>query len=210
MMDFIFGKKKTPQELMRQYKRQIDRTVRELDRERVKMQQQEKKLIAEMKKLAKDGQIDAVKIMAKDIVRTRSYVTKFYKMRAQLQAVGLRLQTLRSTAEMTKAMSGVTRVMVGMNQRMNIPAMQKVMAEFAKQSDLMDQKEEFIGDTIDDIMEGEDEEEEEEQLVNSVLDEIGLDLSGQIPVHQKAIKQPVQALQEEDSLQARLDNLRRD
>lgn len=48
--------------------------------------------------------------MAKDVVRTRNYVTKMYKMRAQLQAVGLRLQTLKSTAEMMTAMRGVTRV----------------------------------------------------------------------------------------------------
>ena len=30
--------------------------------------------------------------MAKDLVRTRKYVQKFYGMRTQLQAVGLRIQ----------------------------------------------------------------------------------------------------------------------
>lgn len=39
--------------------------MRELDRERVKMEQQEKKLIMDIKKMAKAGQMDAVKIMAK-------------------------------------------------------------------------------------------------------------------------------------------------
>ena len=33
-----------------------------------------------------------VKIMAKDLVRTRQYVTKFYEMRSQLQAISLRLE----------------------------------------------------------------------------------------------------------------------
>lgn len=39
--------------------------MRELDRERTKMEQQEKKIIADIKKMAKQGQMDAVKVMAK-------------------------------------------------------------------------------------------------------------------------------------------------
>lgn len=34
----------------------------------------------------------ACKVMAKDLVRTRRYVQKFYQMKTQLQAVGLRIQ----------------------------------------------------------------------------------------------------------------------
>lgn len=39
--------------------------IRELDRERGALERQEKKLIADIKKMAKTGQMDAVKIMAK-------------------------------------------------------------------------------------------------------------------------------------------------
>ena len=42
--------------------------------------------------------------MAKDLVSTRRYVQKFYQMRTQLQAVGLRIQTLRSNQQMAEAM----------------------------------------------------------------------------------------------------------
>lgn len=35
---------------------------------------------------------EAVKIMAKDVVRTRRYVRKFILMRAQIQAVSLKIQ----------------------------------------------------------------------------------------------------------------------
>jgi len=47
---------KTPAEQLRENKRMIDRAIRELDRERQRMEMQEKKTIAEMKKLAKAGQ----------------------------------------------------------------------------------------------------------------------------------------------------------
>jgi charged multivesicular body protein 2A len=49
--------------------------------------------------------------MAKDLVRTRRYIQKFFQMRTQLQAVGLRIQTLRSNQQMADAMRGATRVL---------------------------------------------------------------------------------------------------
>jgi len=42
---------------MKEYKRSIDKSIRELERERVKMQQQEKKLISDMKRHAKQNQM---------------------------------------------------------------------------------------------------------------------------------------------------------
>ena len=70
--------------------------MRDLDRDRMKMDQQEKKIIADIKKMAKEGQMDAVKIMAKDLVRTRRYSKKFMQMNCNLQAMSLEVQTLKS------------------------------------------------------------------------------------------------------------------
>ena len=56
--------------------------------------------------MAKSGQMEAVKIMAKDLVRTRNFVKKFILMRANIQAVSLKIQTLRSQAAMANALKG--------------------------------------------------------------------------------------------------------
>src|SRR5690606_1554414 len=101
--------------------------------------------------------------------------------------------------------------MVSMNNKMNIPQMTNIMKEFQKQSDMMDMKEEVMGDAIDDVMAGEEDEEEEEELVSSVLDEIGLHLSGQVEIEKKGITLKTKETSKEDEeLQARLDNWRRD
>ena len=42
---------------MREYKRSIDKATREIEKERTKLQNQEKKIIADIKKAAKDGQM---------------------------------------------------------------------------------------------------------------------------------------------------------
>ena len=56
-MGNAFGTKKTLKEQMRENKRTITRAIRELDRERTNLQNQEKKLIADIKKMAKEGQV---------------------------------------------------------------------------------------------------------------------------------------------------------
>lgn len=148
--------------------------------------------------------------MAKDLVRTRNHVTKFYRMKAQMQAVSLRLQTLKSTAEMTKAMSGVTKAIVSMNKRMDMKSMQNVLREFAKQNEMMDMKEEMMSDMIDDAMEEEDDEIEEESLVSQIFDEIGLDLTGKIKDTPSGMSIGATEVEEEDTeLQARLENLKK-
>merc|ERR1719446_853247 len=61
--------------------------------------------------MAKLGQMDAVKVMAKDLVRTRRYVKKFIMMKANIQAVSLKITTLKSQNAMANAMKGVTKAM---------------------------------------------------------------------------------------------------
>ena len=147
-MEWLFGRKMTPDEMLRKNQRALNKAMRELDRERMKMEQQEKKIIADIKKMAKQGQMDAVKIMAKDLVRTRRYVKKFMLMRANIQAVSLKIQTLKSQNAMAQAMKGVTKAMGNMNKQMKLPEIQKIMMEFEKQSEIMDMKEEMMSDTI--------------------------------------------------------------
>jgi charged multivesicular body protein 2A len=65
------GNKPSFEEKMRENKRRIHRSIREIDRERVKLQNTEKKTIREIKKLAKQNQTPSVKILAKDLVRIR-------------------------------------------------------------------------------------------------------------------------------------------
>lgn len=231
-MEWLFGKRRTPEEMLRQNQRALNKAMRDLDRERTKMEQQEKKLIADIKKMAKDNQMDAVKIMAKDLVRTRRYVKKFILMRANIQAVALKVQTLRSQNAMATAMKGVTRALQNMNRQMNLPQIQRIMSEFEKQSDIMDMKEEMMSEAIDDVIGDEEDEEESDVVVTQILDELGVQLNqklGELPMANSTIatkdkagnKVPVvagagggggggaDANDADADLMARLENLRR-
>jgi charged multivesicular body protein 2A len=56
-MEFLFGTRKTPAEILKQNQRALNKAQRDLDRERTKLEAQEKKLIADIKKSAKAGQM---------------------------------------------------------------------------------------------------------------------------------------------------------
>lgn len=56
-MEWLFGKRVTPEEMLRKNQRALNKAMRDLDRERMRMEQQEKKIIADIKKMAKDGQM---------------------------------------------------------------------------------------------------------------------------------------------------------
>ena len=73
IIEWAFGKRMTPAERLRKHQRALEKTQRELDRERVKLENQEKKLVQDIKKSAKNGQMGAVRIQAKDLVRTRRF-----------------------------------------------------------------------------------------------------------------------------------------
>ena len=96
-------------------------------------------------------------------------------MRTQLQAISLRIQTVRSNEQMMQSMKGATSLLGSMNRQMNLPALQRIAMEFEKENDIMDQRQEMMDDAIDDVT-GLEDEEEGEDVVREVLDEIGVDL----------------------------------
>ena len=203
-MDFVKAifTRKTPEQRMKEHKRGLDRTCRELDRERVKLECAEKKLIIEMKKAANQNQIAAVRIMAQDLVRSRRYSQRFRAMKAQLQAVSLRMTTMQSTAQLSQAMSQVTRAMHQMNSQVNLTGMQNTMREFDRQNQMMCMKEEIISDQMDLEEEEDDDEDQSDLEVRKVLDELCLGIGEKIRVTTKptptTVTPTTSATEEED------------
>lgn len=65
----------TPAERLRKNQRLLDKAIRELDQVRVKLEKQEKTLVTQIKQSAQKNQMGAAKIQAKDLVRTRRYLS---------------------------------------------------------------------------------------------------------------------------------------
>jgi charged multivesicular body protein 2A len=79
-------------------------------------------------------------------------------------------------------MKGVTKALTAMNKKMDIPGLQKIMAEFMRENEKAEFVQEAMGDAIDDAMEEEGAAADEERVVNQVLDELGVSMSESVPV----------------------------
>lgn len=80
---------------------------------------------------------------------------------------------------MMQSMKGATQILGSMNRQMNLPQLQRIAMEFERENDIMDQRQEMMDDAIDD-MNGPEEEGETDEIVDQVLEEIGVDLKNAV------------------------------
>lgn len=223
-MGNIFGSKKSVAEILKDAKRLINRSIRELQREQRGLEREEKQLIADIKKHAKAQQMDIATVKAKDLVRTRNYIKKFIKVGSQMQAVNLKMTTAKTQEAMMRSMKNVTRAMMAMNKAMKPAKMQELMKQFAQMDEQLEFKSEMMGDAIDDAVAEDGDEEEQEEILGKVFDELGFQFDREVPnapnkdiavpapagVESKEPGMPVAVADGDvDDLEARLNNLKK-
>lgn len=136
-------------------------------------------------------------------MRTRKCLAQNYKSVSQLQAILMELETKEINYGICSTMKSATdvsemdthtcsteththcvgcesfnQILAEMNKNMDLSSLQKVMANFMKESDKLKIAGETMEDAIDDTFE--DEEEEEELVIDQILDSIKADISGQV------------------------------
>ncbi|GFS22761.1 charged multivesicular body protein 2b [Elysia marginata] len=175
-----FSKKPTVQEQMRANDRVLRKQTRDIDRDRHALEREEKKIEMEIKKAAKQGNKQAATILAKQLVNIRKQKTKSYAMNSKISAIGNQQKLMHSNMKMASAMGTTTKTMTQMNKVMDPQKTAAMMRDFQKESTKMDMTEEMIDDTLEDVLAESGDEEEQDAIVNQVLDEIGIEISGKL------------------------------
>ncbi|XP_014749186.1 PREDICTED: charged multivesicular body protein 2a [Sturnus vulgaris] len=157
-MELLFGRRRTPEELLRQNQRALGRAVRELDRERQKLEAQEKKIIVDIKKMAKQGQM-----VRGDTLGTQGTL---WGDGTQDKGGGTRREQGDRQGSGDK---GHGEVWGTQSPQLKLPQIQRILLEFQKQSELMDMKEELMNDAIDDALGDEDDEDESDAVVSQFI-----------------------------------------
>uniref|UniRef100_A0A0A9WJD7 Charged multivesicular body protein 2a 2 n=1 Tax=Lygus hesperus TaxID=30085 RepID=A0A0A9WJD7_LYGHE len=129
-----------------------------------------------MKVMARKNQDDVLRISARDLVRTRNFNRKMYRMRMQIQGVTLRIQTMQSTSDMAKAMKGVTSAMKSMNRQLNLPQIQRILTDFERSNEEMNEKGEIMNETLDTVFDEEgDEDAGVDEEIEKVIEEANIE-----------------------------------
>ncbi|XP_077393612.1 charged multivesicular body protein 2Ba [Festucalex cinctus] len=173
-------KKKTVDDIIKEQSRELRSTQRQITKDRSALEKQEKQLEAEIKKMAKSGNREACKILAKQLVQLRKQKTRTYAVSSKVTSMNTQTKLMNSQVKMAGAMSSTARTMHAINKKMDPQKTMANMQEFQKENMKMGMTEEMINDTLDDFLEGSGDEEESQDIVNQVLDEIGIEISGKM------------------------------
>lgn len=185
----LFKSKPTPKEAakvaqketkstVRSNQRQLDRDIRDLDR-------QEKLLLQQIKVRAKAAGVDptkdaGVRAQAKELVQIRKQRELFYETRAQLSSVGMHATSMVAQVSMVTAMGSVSDALKSANGVMDAKKFSQTMAEFARQNETSQMKEEMMNDALADAFDDSDVEAEADNVTNQVLAELGVELDGKM------------------------------
>jgi charged multivesicular body protein 2A len=145
----LFGKKISPEERFKNFKQSLRRSVRELERARTRLQNEEIKMKNEIKRLTARGETESVMILCRDLVRNRAAMQQFLKMQSQIEGLGLRIETIKAQAGAAQALKGAAGVMHRLNAMVNVPEMQMIMQKFMMENEMMDMKKELVDEAMD-------------------------------------------------------------
>jgi Zn-dependent M32 family carboxypeptidase len=176
------------------FKTQINRNIREIDRESVRLQQEEKLLMSEVKKASSNNMKLSMQ-KAQAVVRTRRMVNRFSLMKAHLQGVSTRIQSVRSTESLHKAIGSAVHMMQKFNSCVGVKALGVSLRELERQTATMNMQTEMIDEQMDSVFEEDNDEEEGSDLVLQILTEAGVDI-------------PSVGVEESMSLEERLERVR--
>lgn len=194
-------KKKTVDDVIKEQNKELRGTQRQITRDRTALEKQEKQLEMEIKKMAKTGNRDACKVLAKQLVQVRKQKTRTYAVSSKVTSMSTQTKLMNSNMKMAGAMATTTKTMQAVNKKMDPQKTMQTLQNFQKETAKMDMTEEMMNDTLDEIFEDSGDEEESQDIVNQVLDEIGIEISGKMAhAPSAARKQPNAATSKADGI----------
>uniref|UniRef100_A0A8P4K8D9 Charged multivesicular body protein 2B n=1 Tax=Dicentrarchus labrax TaxID=13489 RepID=A0A8P4K8D9_DICLA len=167
-------------DIIKEQSKELRGTQRQITRDRAALEKQEKQMEAEIKKMAKSGNKEACKILAKQLVQLRKQKNRTYAVSSKVTSMSTQTKMMNSQMKMAGAMSTTAKTMQAVNKKMDPQKTLKTMQDFQKENMKMGMTEDMINDTLDDIFDESGDEEESQDIVNQVLDEIGIEISGKM------------------------------
>lgn len=175
-MSFLFGgNPPTTAQLASRYKTQINRSIRELDRETYRLQAEEKTCMHEVKICSVNNMKQSFQ-KAKAVVRTRRMLNKFSQMKAHLQGISMRIQSVKTMESLQKAVASAAKMMQTFNKVSGGSELASCLRELEKQNVYMNVQSEMIDEQLDEVFEEDNNEDAPEDLVMQVMTEAGVSI----------------------------------
>jgi len=184
-----FGKKLTPEESVREWKRNLKREERTIQRAIVDIEREEAKVIKEIKAAAKKGEIPIAKNLARQLIASKKAKERLYDSKAQLNSVSLMLTHQLATIKVGGCLAKSAQVMASMNRLVRIEQIAATMQVMGREMEKAGLIEEMMAEPFeDDALE-----EEIEAEVDKVYKEL---TDGLVTVPHQSLPAPVEVADE--------------
>jgi charged multivesicular body protein 2B len=210
-MAFLFGGGKAlgaaKVDPIKEYQRDLRHAQRSMDREDLKAAAQERSLLADILRQAKDRKLDQCKARVRELIRLRGHRARMSTMKGHMTSLGQQLATVQGAKSMQGIMSKTNRLLQGLNKTMDARAVHRMLIDYERQSSTFTASQEVVEETLDSMFETDGEQEATDDAMQGVLEELGLDLSFKLGAASAAT-----SLQTEDvnlaDIEARLSRLK--
>lgn len=170
----------TSRQLSRQSDRTVQRAQRDMQRERLRLEQEERQITAEMKRLGRAGRMAEARMLAKNLVQVRTAKARTFQAGVQVAAIGSQARMAQTEAKMVDIVGRTTGVMRNANGLMDPNAQMKTMQAFGMESEKYKLNQEMTDEVLDSVLGGEELDDDTDDVLNSVLDEIGLEVGSRV------------------------------
>jgi len=177
-MDWLFGKSKSDEELIREYERSIKRTIRDISREIKRLEIKERHLLVDTKNKAKNKNYKAARTNAKNIIILRKNAQYLCEAQGRLETVLIEITTLKCQDAVIKSFRNTANIMARLNKKSNLNETRSVIEKFNKEKMVMEMKEELVLENLSD--EDQEVQNDTEEVINKIFDEIGIELEDKL------------------------------
>lgn len=174
-MAFLFGgERRVPADPIREHQSEIRRAIRGMDREDARSAASEKQLLRAITQAAQEQRLPQCKAKARELVRLRAHRARLYGVRTHLTGLSQQLEAVRGTQQVHRVVEQTTALMRGLNARLTPKAGVQLLAEFERQNAALAAGQEVMQETLDSVLEADDEQEASDDALANIFLELGL------------------------------------
>lgn len=174
MLAWLWAKPKTPQQLMDEALIELKTNVRQMERAREDLDVSYCDLRDRARACIEAGRRDEAKALARQMTRYRGAQQYMTAAIGRMEEAQIKIRLQRVTVQMQSSMLKATRALLRLNGAMPVKEMRVMMRTYDRETQALDTKQELMDDAMDDAMAPFDDDMAENELLQQVMDEIGM------------------------------------
>lgn len=178
----IFGKtpQKTPRDQCREWTGKLRKQGFLLDREVRKIEREEMKIQQDLKDAAKKNNREVVAILAKELVRSKKAKNRLHAAKSQINSISMVIQEQMSTVQMAGSLQKSTEVMKNMQNLVSVQSISNTMQDLSREMMKTGIISEMLDDAVEEAIDDEPIEDEIQAEIDKVLSEVGIETGAKL------------------------------